>query len=68
MKPFTYTCAACGETSESEISDEEALAEAKLLWGDIPPEQRAVICDDCFNSGFANAKAAFQGRTGDKDH
>lgn len=68
MKLTTYTCAMCGETSESEVSDEEALAESKLLWGDIPPEKLAVICDDCFNGRFSNAKAAHQAATGDKDH
>lgn len=46
-----YTCAACGGTFESGWSDEEAEADALLLWGNIPPEETMVICDDCFQRG-----------------
>lgn len=53
----TYTCAACGRTFESDRSDAEALAESRLIWGDIPPEEQIVICDDCFERGFATAHA-----------
>jgi DNA-directed RNA polymerase subunit RPC12/RpoP len=47
----TYKCAACGETFESEISDEEALQESKTLWGDMDMADLVVICDTCFNRG-----------------
>lgn len=49
----TFTCAACGETYPKERPDEEALAESKLIWGDQTPDDLAVICDDCFQRGFA---------------
>ena len=48
MSEKTYTCAICGETYEYEWSDEEALAEFKAKYGDVPEEERDVICDDCY--------------------
>lgn len=52
-----FLCAACGETFESDKPDEEALAESKLLWGDLPPNDLVVICDDCFQRGVVSAHA-----------
>lgn len=52
-----YTCSACGETHESEWTEEEALAESKLLWGDLQPDDRAVICDDCYHRGLPTVLA-----------
>ena len=46
--PREYTCARCGNTYEYEWTDEEALKEMRATYGDLPPEDRAVICDDCF--------------------
>jgi DNA-directed RNA polymerase subunit RPC12/RpoP len=54
-----YRCAACGEHHESERSDEDAVAESKLLWGNIPMEDQVVICDDCFERGKAKALADY---------
>jgi tetraacyldisaccharide-1-P 4'-kinase len=31
-------------------SVEEQEAEAKALWGDLKEEDRAVVCDDCFQN------------------
>ena len=50
MSEDTYTCAVCGETFEKGWTDEEALSEATELYGEIPPEERAVICDVCYKS------------------
>lgn len=47
-----YQCAACGKEFVSPWTEEEALAEAKQLWGDVPKEQMVVICDDCFAKGI----------------
>jgi hypothetical protein len=44
----TYECAMCHNTYESGWSDQEALAEKEQLWGDVPIEDCAVICNDCF--------------------
>jgi hypothetical protein len=54
-----FTCAVCGETFDKAWSDEEAEAEAAELW--TPDELAAgisVICDDCFQRGLPNARAA----------
>lgn len=47
----TYTCAECGRTFVKTWTDEEALAEmAEMVenFGDVPPEERATVCDDCY--------------------
>lgn len=45
----TYVCDECGETYEAGWSDEEAIAEMKKEFGDIPKEDRAIVCDHCYN-------------------
>lgn len=57
MPALKYTCASCGETHESDRSDEEAMEESKLLWGDLPQSGLVVICDDCFKRGVGSALA-----------
>ena len=52
----TYACAACGETFEKAWTDDEAKAEAKELWGDIPEDQMVIICDDCHKRGMARLR------------
>jgi len=47
----TYTCAACGGTFEAGWSEEEARAESRDLWGNVPESELAVICDGCFQRG-----------------
>lgn len=44
-----YKCVRCGNVYEKGWSDEESLNEMKELWGDLPKEDRDVICNDCFN-------------------
>jgi nitrate/TMAO reductase-like tetraheme cytochrome c subunit len=46
----TFTCDACHRTFPKDISDEEAMAEATAIFGEIPPEERAVVCDDCWKA------------------
>jgi hypothetical protein len=48
VNPDTYTCEACNQVFEKGRSDDEAMAESKQMWGDIPPEDQAVICESCF--------------------
>jgi DNA-directed RNA polymerase subunit RPC12/RpoP len=45
-----YRCARCGGIFIKGQTDEECLAEMKSIWGDIPENERVVICDDCFNN------------------
>lgn len=46
-KGDTYTCAECGGTFTTDWSDEEALDELEDNFS-VPPEQCAVVCDDCY--------------------
>lgn len=48
-----YTCDNCGRTFEKTWSDDDALAEATELFGEIPPEERAIVCDDCWREIMA---------------
>ena len=43
-----YRCASCREEFEKGRSDEEAMQESVALFGELPPEQLAIVCDDCF--------------------
>jgi hypothetical protein len=43
-----YICEHCQEPFEYVNSDEEALASSESLFGPIDPNDRAIICDDCF--------------------
>lgn len=43
------TCEHCHQTFDSDWGDEESLEEARLVFKDgINPEERAVICDECY--------------------
>lgn len=52
-----YRCAACGDIFLSSWSDEEADAESELLFGPLPPEERAVVCEDCFRAIYPRGAA-----------
>lgn len=49
MEKNEYKCDRCGNVYKNGWSDEEAESEANEIWGNIPEEERAIICDDCFN-------------------
>jgi hypothetical protein len=48
LKNDEYQCAICGEIYVKGLSDEEAMAEKMQLIPDIPLDECALICDDCF--------------------
>jgi len=48
----TYTCAACEGVFDYGWTEEEALAEKEENFGDMPTEEMAVVCDDCYNKMF----------------
>lgn len=48
-----FRCAVCGNVYEKAWSDEEAMKESRELWGEIPEEEREVVCDDCFHNRSA---------------
>lgn len=43
-----FVCEMCGEKFAKAISDAEALEETHQIFGDVPKEELAVVCDDCF--------------------
>lgn len=47
-KRATFVCDLCGGSFERG-DDYEALAEMDALFGDLPIEDRAVVCDACFH-------------------
>ena len=44
-----YRCDMCGKTYGKEISDKEAVSEKEELFGDMPMDDMAIVCDDCWN-------------------
>lgn len=45
-----FKCEHCGGTFETTWSEEEADEEMKQMFGDVPKEEQAVICDDCYKA------------------
>ena len=46
-----FFCAGCGgrfEADRENWSDQMALAEMAGTYGNIPEEEREVVCDDCY--------------------
>lgn len=43
-----HVCESCGRTFLSGNTPAEAEAEMKEAFGDLPKEERAVVCDDCY--------------------
>lgn len=51
--PRIYWCDHCGGMFEAAWSEEEAVAEAKTNWGDLPKEDREQVCDLCYRKFMA---------------
>lgn len=47
LSPNKFRCDNCGGIFDKG-DEEEALAEMKGNFGDLPADERAVICDDCY--------------------
>ncbi len=44
-----FTCGHCGNAFQKGRSDEEAIKEHHLVFGDVPPpEEQVIICEDCW--------------------
>jgi hypothetical protein len=52
-----YECAACHGVFQKGVSDEEALAEAEVLFPDVPIEAIDLVCEDCFQKIMADLAA-----------
>ena len=44
----TFKCAICRQTFRKTRSDQEALVETRRHFGEVPPEDLEVVCDDCY--------------------
>lgn len=56
----TYTCDNCSKTFDSDWSDDEAAAEAQENFPGIDvtnPAEAGLVCDDCYQSIMARARA-----------
>lgn len=54
MKDNVYKCGACGDVFESEWTPEDALAESEALFGKLTPDERDIVCEDCFRKMMPN--------------
>lgn len=52
-----YVCAVCKCEFEGTRTDEEAMAECRENFGDIPIEDTMVVCDDCYKAITIGGKA-----------
>lgn len=43
-----FTCECCGGTFDTGWTDEERDAEAKRNFPDLEPDDRLLVCDDCY--------------------
>lgn len=59
MSDDEYRCDACGETFTKGRSEEQQLADMKTNFGDLPEEDRAVVCDDCFREIMPPGSAGY---------
>jgi hypothetical protein len=43
-----FRCALCGGEFRKAWPEDEALEEQREVFGEVPDEERAVVCDDCY--------------------
>jgi hypothetical protein len=51
-----YQCSDCKKTYQTTWTDEEALAEAAMIFGDVPKEKLTVVCDECYRKSISRLK------------
>lgn len=56
MESNQFICEQCGGVFDKEVTDEEAMKESKEIFGDIPQNQLAIVCDDCFKKVMERVK------------
>ena len=52
LKENEYQCAKCEGIFKYGQSEEKALQEKEMLFPEVPIEDCAIICDDCFKIIF----------------
>ena len=43
-----FICDRCGETCATDWTEEQTLAEMRARYGEVPPERRLHVCDECY--------------------
>ena len=43
-----FQCDNCGKIEKQIGTEEDTIKEMLELWGNIPSEERAIVCDNCF--------------------
>jgi hypothetical protein len=56
LKPHEYKCQTCKGIFNKGWSDEEALAEFRGYFPDLPMEEAGVICDICYQKMIQDMK------------
>lgn len=51
-----FLCTSCGGAFENTWSDEEAEKASKEQFGDIPEDEKVVVCEDCYYKLLEQAK------------
>jgi hypothetical protein len=60
IMPDTFQCEECGGIFNKSLSEEEAEAEAKVIFGvdnASTAEGMAIVCDDCFGAIMTSLSA-----------
>lgn len=48
MKKNEYKCDLCKGVFKKGWSDKESFAEMRRDFGNLPKEEQAIVCDDCY--------------------
>jgi hypothetical protein len=55
--PDEFQCAKCGGIFTKRWTDLEAAAETAMRFGDLPTDEQATVCDDCYTALIGWAKS-----------
>ena len=58
MSNPTITCAQCGETFQSDWSDEEAQQERAINFPNLSDEDACIVCDPCYKTAMGQREPA----------
>lgn len=50
MKGEKFICECCRKECTKTVTEEEVLKEKEDLFPDVPIEECAIVCDDCFKN------------------
>ena len=56
----SYVCPACRRTFDKIETDDEVMEEARVMWGNVDPEQLVTVCDECFKAVMVKFGIVFE--------